>query len=170
MGVRLSVRCKGGPLVIALRSPDGTRSAVNRAGRLKTRIERRLDTAHSSSRQSGHDLSSLSGGRGSAKCGEGRAKEREDAWHRVNTAIAMKIFPRSGTLLALLHIPQGSNFQLLTDASVLEFHEHYQLCLVNLSSRVPGKRRQGASENWDWRSRARPILQNLTVSHRAWRA
>ncbi len=42
MGVRISVRLDRGPAVIALPSPGGRRGAVNRAGRLKIRIERRL--------------------------------------------------------------------------------------------------------------------------------
>ena len=42
MGVRISVRLDRGPAVIALPSPDGRRGPVNRAGRVKIRIERPL--------------------------------------------------------------------------------------------------------------------------------
>jgi len=42
MGVRVSVRLEGGPVVIALPSPHGRRGAVSRAGRLRIRIERHL--------------------------------------------------------------------------------------------------------------------------------
>src|SRR6266571_7754222 len=42
------------------------------------------------------------------------------------------------------------------------------MCQATSFFLVPGKRRQGSSENWDWRSQARPILQNLTVSRWEW--
>ncbi len=42
MGVRISVRRAGGPVAIALSSPSGVRGAVNRAGRLNSRIKRSL--------------------------------------------------------------------------------------------------------------------------------
>src|SRR5260370_7630194 len=51
---------------------------------------------------------------------------------------------------------------------VLAFHEHKLICRATLFLLVPGKRRQGSSENWDWRSQARPILQNLIVSRWEW--
>src|SRR5260370_27666840 len=51
---------------------------------------------------------------------------------------------------------------------VLAFNEHKLICRATLFLHVPGKRRQGSSENWDWRSQARPILQNLSVSRWEW--
>src|SRR6266403_1986333 len=98
----------------------------------------------------------------------GSERREENPWHQVNTAVAMKIIPCASTLPTLQTPRKARIISYLSRFPFWHFMSICQSAEPAHSFSPPGMRRQGSSENWDWRSQARPILQNLIVSRGEW--